>query len=82
MPAEHGSDEWIKSMAQEAAKAAQPQLVEVATSAYHRHHGDQIRVSQIDMARLAMILAETQDQSFMVGVQMGMKLVIETSKEA
>ena len=71
-----GTAEWLEEMSAKVSTEAQPQLIEIATNAAQRHGADKIHLSQPDTVRMAMVLSETQDQSFLLGIQLGLKLMM------
>jgi hypothetical protein len=77
---EKGSAEWLNECGARISEEAHPQLEAIAGAAVKRHGADRIRLDQTDIVRLASVLSEVQDQSFMLGVQLGMKLVMDLLK--
>ena len=75
-PVEKGSRAWVARESGRVAHEAEPQLVAIAEAANNRHQTASIALNQTDMAKIAITMSEIQNQSFMLGVQMGMKLVI------
>ncbi len=69
------AEEWMNKVALEIADSAQPQLVAIVENAAKRHGLSQITLSQPDTVRVGMLLAETQNQSFLLGVQLTFEAV-------
>lgn len=76
-----GSNEWAKSLADAISKGAEEQLSEIALQAAKTNGGEQLELTPADTTRLALILNQVQHQSFLLGVQMGVEMMIETLKK-
>jgi len=70
-------DEWITQVSAKVSEEAGPQLVKIAEEAARRHGAGKIHLSQEDTIRMAHVLSETQDQSFLLGVKLGIEIVMK-----
>lgn len=74
------SDSWIDTICQQIAVEAQDKLMQIAEEAAKRHGALQVSLDRQNTIRIAATLAEVQDQSFILGVQMGIKVCIDAVK--
>lgn len=76
-----GSDEWARFLANSISQSAESELEKIAVEAARANGADQLQLSQPDTTRVALILNQVQHQSFLLGVQMGVEMMIKSIRE-
>ncbi len=76
-----GSPEWIRESAAQIGQQAHDELMRITTDAATRHGLYDVELGKTDMARVGMVIAEISDQSFILGVQMGLKVHLDSLME-
>lgn len=76
------TEKHIVEASNRAADKAVPELEKICVDAINRHNLGQVRLPQSDMIRVGLVINEVQQQSFSLGVRIGLSLLHESLTEA
>lgn len=77
-----GSEEWIKKVTARIIAESEPLLQQIAEVAAKRYNIQSVQLRKEDAAMIAAYCAEIQDQSFLTGLQLSMKVAEEEARLA